>query len=52
MLYAILCYISEEAIGSWSRDHHDETMTRLQAVGDKLARQGRLAPMSDTVRRT
>lgn len=46
MLYAILCYNSEEAIGAWSKDHHDETMARLYAVNDKLARQGRLGPVA------
>ena len=46
MLYAILCYNSEEAIGSWSKDYHDETMTKLHAVNDKLARQGRLGPVA------
>ena len=46
MLYAILCYNSEEAIGAWSKDHHDQTMARLYAVNDKLARQGRLGPVA------
>ena len=46
MLYAILCYNSEEAIGAWSKDHHDETMARLYAVNDRLARQGRLGPVA------
>ena len=36
MLYAILCYNSEDAVGSWSKDHHDETMARLAVVQDKL----------------
>ncbi len=46
MLYAILCYNSEEAVGAWSKDHHDQTMQRLYAVNDKLARQGRLGPVA------
>ena len=46
MLYAILCYNSEEAIGAWSKEYHDETMTKLYAVNDKLARQGRLGPVA------
>ena len=46
MLYAILCYNSEAAVGSWSKEYHDETMTRLHAVNDKLARQGRLGPVA------
>lgn len=46
MLYAILCYNSEEAIGSWSKDYHDETMTKLYGVHEKLAKQGRLGPVA------
>lgn len=46
MLYAILCYNSEEAVGSWSKDYHDQTMARLHGVHDKLARQGRLGPVA------
>lgn len=46
MLYAILCYNSEEAVSSWSKDHHDQTMTKLLAVHDKLVKQGRLGPVA------
>ena len=46
MLYAILCYNSEAAIGSWSKQYHDETMTRLRAVQGKLDKQGRLGPVA------
>jgi len=46
MLYAILCYNSEEAIGAWSKQHHDETMARLMVVHDKLDKQGRLGPVA------
>ena len=46
MLYAILCYNSEAAVGAWSKQHHDDTMARLHAVNDKLARQGRLGPVA------
>jgi hypothetical protein len=46
MLYAILCYNSEDAVGSWSKDYHDETMARLGRVQDKLASQGRLGPVA------
>lgn len=46
MLYAILCYNSEDAVGSWSREHHDATMDRLMTVHDKLAKQGRLGPVA------
>ncbi len=46
MLYAILCYNSEDAVGSWSKDYHDETMARLAVVQDKLDKQGRLGPVA------
>jgi hypothetical protein len=46
MLYAILCYNSEDAIASWSKEHHDTTMERLAAVQQKLAKQGRLGPVA------
>ena len=46
MLYAILCYNSEDAVGAWSKQYHDETMARLHVVNDKLARQGRLGPVA------
>jgi len=46
MLYAILCYNSEAAVGSWSKQYHDETMARLLAVHDKLAKQGRMGPVA------
>ena len=46
MLYAILCYNSEAAVGAWSKEYHDETMARLHVVNDKLAKQGRLGPVA------
>ena len=46
MLYAILCYNSEAAVGAWSKEYHDETMARLHVVNEKLARQGRLGPVA------
>ena len=46
MLYAILCYNSEDAVGAWSKEYHDETMARLHVVKDKLAKQGRLGPVA------
>jgi hypothetical protein len=46
MLYAILCYNSEDAVGSWSKEYHDQTMARLRTVQDKLVKQGRLGPVA------
>lgn len=46
MLYAILCYDSEEAVCAWSREHQAGVMSRLHAVSDRLAAQGRLGPVA------
>ena len=46
MLYAILCYNSEEVVGAWSRDEDERVMQRLIAVEDRLAAQGRLGPVA------
>ena len=44
MLYAILCYDSEEVVTSWSKEEDDAVLARLAVVKDKLAGQGRLGP--------
>src|ERR1700754_4359988 len=44
MLYAILCYHDEDAVGSWSREQDAAVMTKLAAVQEKLVQQGRLGP--------
>jgi len=44
MLYAILCYNSEELVESWSKEENDAVMARLDAVNQKLIKQGRLGP--------
>jgi hypothetical protein len=46
MLYAILCYDSEELIGSWSKEEDDAALAKLALVEDDLARQGRLGPVA------
>lgn len=46
MLYAILCYDSEEVVGAWTKQQDDEAMTKLAVVQDKLAEQGRLGPVA------
>jgi len=46
MLYAILCYDSEDVVGAWSRDTETAVMNRLGAVQEKLASQGRLGPVA------
>ncbi|WP_394830572.1 YciI family protein [Pendulispora rubella] len=46
MLYAILCYDSEEVVGSWSPDQETATMARLAAVQQTLAEKGKLGPVA------
>jgi hypothetical protein len=46
MLYAILCYNSEEAVASWPKPYHDQIMQQLGVVESKLARQGRLGAVA------
>ncbi|KRB86918.1 hypothetical protein ASE00_06870 [Sphingomonas sp. Root710] len=46
MLYAILCYDSEEVVGAWSHETEAVVMDRLGAVQAKLAMQGRLGPVA------
>ena len=46
MLYAILCYDSEEVVGAWSKQTDTAVMERLGVVQDKLAKQGRLGPVA------
>jgi hypothetical protein len=44
MLYAILCYHSEELVNTWSKEQDDAVLTRLKAVRTKLAEEGRMGP--------
>ena len=46
MLYAILCYDSEDAVASWSAEKEGEVMARLGEVQDRLRAQGRLGPVA------
>jgi len=46
MLYAILCYDSEEAVSAWSSEEDAEAMLRLGAVEATLASQGKLGPVA------
>jgi hypothetical protein len=46
MLYTILCYNSEEAIGRWTKEHDDAVMGKLAVVQDKLAKKGKLGPVA------
>ena len=46
MLYAILCYDSEDVVGSWTKEQDDAVMAKLAVVQQKLADQGRLGPVA------
>jgi hypothetical protein len=43
--YAILCYHAENVVCSWSKEHEDAIMTKLGAVQERHAREGRLGPV-------
>jgi hypothetical protein len=45
MLYSILCYHSEKAVGAWTPAEDAATMERLAAVQRKLVQQGKLGPV-------
>ena len=44
MLYAILCYNEEDVVWSWSREQERAVMTRLGAVQERLAKDGKMGP--------
>jgi hypothetical protein len=44
MLYAFLCYNSEEIVGSWTKEEDEAVMARLAAVHGRLEKEGRLGP--------
>ena len=46
MLYTILCYNSEEMIGTWTKEHDDDVMAKLAVVQERLAKKGKLGPVA------
>ncbi len=46
MLYAVLCYDDEAAVGAWSKEEDQATMDRLAAVEKNLADARRLGPVA------
>jgi hypothetical protein len=46
MLYAILCYDSEDFVGSWTKEEDDAAIAKLDVVNRKLAKEGRLGPVA------
>lgn len=45
MLYAILCYNDEHAVGSWSKEEDDACMVRLAQVEERMQSKGKLGPV-------
>jgi hypothetical protein len=46
MLYAVLCYDSEDVVGSWTKEEDATAIAKLDVVQQKLAREGRLGPVA------
>ena len=46
MLYAILCYHSEDILAARSRETHDTVMAKLGVVQERLAKEGKLGPVA------
>ena len=52
MLYALLCYNDEEAVGSWSKEEDAAVMAKLAAVNDRLASEKKLGPVARLMQTT
>jgi len=46
MLYALLCYNSEEVIGTWTKQEDEAVMARLSAINDRLISEKKLGPVA------
>jgi len=46
MLYALLCYNSEEVIGTWTKQEDEAVMARLSAINERLIREKKLGPVA------
>jgi hypothetical protein len=46
MLYAILCYHSEDIVTAWTKEEDDAVMESLAVVQQKLAQDGKLGPVA------
>ena len=46
MHYAILCYDSEEVVGSWTKEEDDAAMAKLMVVQEKLIKERKLGPVA------
>jgi hypothetical protein len=46
MLYALLCYDSEDVVDAWTQEQDDAAIAKLGVVQEQLAREGRLGPVA------
>ena len=46
MLYAMLCYHSEDVVCAWSQEHDDAVIAALGLIQARLARAGKLGPVA------
>ena len=46
MLYAILCYDSEDVVGRWTEEEDAAVMAKLTVVQEKLEKHGKLGPVA------
>jgi hypothetical protein len=46
MLYAILCYASEDVVCSWTKEEDDAVIAKLVTVQEKYAKAGKLGPVA------
>jgi hypothetical protein len=46
MLYALLCYNSEEVVASWTKQEDQAVMAKLAVVNDRLIREKKMGPVA------
>jgi hypothetical protein len=46
MLYALLCYHSEDVVFSWTKEEDDAVMAKLAVVQERLTKAGKLGPVA------
>lgn len=46
MLYALLCYHSEDAVFSWTKEQDDAVLAKLAVVQERLTKAAKLGPVA------
>jgi hypothetical protein len=46
MLYALLCYHSEDVVLSWTKEEDDAVLAKLAVVQERLTKAGKLGPVA------